>query len=223
MANAAVRVERRGAIAQITLITRAWSGVGAQALTSLSRECESLRDDDDIRVVIITGEGETFCGDWSKTVDAQLDQGAGGCCAAFQPLADLPQPVIAAINGPAHGAGLELALVCDVRIASQGATFLLCDGESVPLSGGLTRLSRINGRQLRVSDLAGGNGFRRDIAVGLLLGEAGGRLGSRSGCENTQAGKPEAKTCPHTLPFRQREGVRPAFGQNSVRYYTALL
>lgn len=146
MTDAAVRVERRGAVAQMTLPAGAWSGVGARALSALARECENLRDDDSIRVVIISGEGETFCGDWSNTVDARADQVAGAYFAAFQPLADLPHPVIAAVNGPAHGAGLELALAADVRIASQNATFLLCDGESVPLSGGLTRLSRAIGR-----------------------------------------------------------------------------
>ena len=146
MADTAVRVERRGAIARITLPAGAWSGVGVRALTALARECDSLRDDDGVRAVIISGEGENFCGDWSKTVEARADQVAGTYFAAFQALADLPQPLIAAVNGPAHGAGLELALTADVRIASQNATFLLCDGESVPLSGGLTRLSRAIGR-----------------------------------------------------------------------------
>jgi enoyl-CoA hydratase/carnithine racemase len=146
MADAAVRVERRGAVAYMTLLARAWSGVGVRALAALERECQSLRDDDSVRVIVVSGEGETFCGDWSRTVDARADQIAGVCCNAFQPLADLPQPLIAAVNGPAHGAGLELALAADVRIASSNATFLLCDGESVPLSGGLTRLSRAIGR-----------------------------------------------------------------------------
>jgi enoyl-CoA hydratase/carnithine racemase len=146
MADAAVQVERRGTIAQVTLLARAWNAVGIHGVGELSRACESLRDDGDVRVVVITGEAETFCGDWSRTVDARNDQDAGVCCSAFQALADLPQPVIAAINGPAHGAGLELALAADLRIASENATFVLCDGESVPLSGGLTRLSRAIGR-----------------------------------------------------------------------------
>lgn len=145
MADPAVRVERRGSVAVITLPARGWSAVGVSSLSALARHCETLRDDDAVRAVILTGEGAAFCGDWSRTVVAKTDQDAGICCDAFQPVADLPQPVIVAVNGSAHGAGLELALAGDLRIASQEATFLLCDGESTPLSGGLTRLTRAVG------------------------------------------------------------------------------
>ncbi len=141
-----VTVERRGPVALLTLPAPAWSSVGVGAVAALARECERIRDDAAVRAVIISGEGDAFCGDWSRTVDAKADQDGGACCTAFQPLADLPQPVIAAINGPAHGAGLELALAADVRIAADTATFLLCAGESLPLAGGLTRLSRAIGR-----------------------------------------------------------------------------
>ncbi|MGH2601088.1 MAG: enoyl-CoA hydratase/isomerase family protein [Dehalococcoidia bacterium] len=146
MAKPSVRLERRGDAALLLLLSRAWSSVGSREIDALAHECEIVRDDASIRAVILTGEGETFCGDWSRTVEARRAQGNGLCCAAFQPLADLPQPVLAAVNGPAHGAGLELALAADLRISSSSATFLLAGGESVPLAGGLTRLSRAIGR-----------------------------------------------------------------------------
>ena len=146
MAQSSVTLERLGHVALLTLPPRAWRNVGVRAFSSLAQTCEALRDDEGVRAVILTGEGDCFCGDWSQMVGAKLDQRNGDCCSAFQPIADLPQPVIAAINGPAHGAGLELALAADVRIAADTATFLLCAGESLPLAGGLTRLSRAIGR-----------------------------------------------------------------------------
>jgi enoyl-CoA hydratase len=146
MASSTVRVEHRNHVAVLTLSRRAWSSAGLHAIGELARACESLRDDDSVLVVVVTGEGDTFCGDWSSTVESRTEQHAGLCCGAFEPLAALPQPVIAAVNGPAHGAGLELALAADIRLTTPNVTFLLCDGESIPLSGGLTRLSRAIGR-----------------------------------------------------------------------------
>jgi enoyl-CoA hydratase len=146
MAKPSVRLERRGDAVLLLLLSRAWSSVGTREIDALARECETIHDDASIRAVILTGEGASFCGDWSRTVDATREQSDGLCCGAFQPLADLPQPVIAAVNGPAHGAALELALAADLRIASSSATFLLAEGESMPLAGGLTRLSRAIGR-----------------------------------------------------------------------------
>jgi enoyl-CoA hydratase len=66
----------------------------------------------------------------------------------FGCLAELPQPVVCAINGDAFGAGLELALACDVRIASEGASFALPDISLglLPVAGGTQRLPRLVGR-----------------------------------------------------------------------------
>jgi enoyl-CoA hydratase/carnithine racemase len=104
--------------------------------------------DRNIRVVILTGEGRGFCAgaDMERISGLVEDEKAvtrlapsGGVHRAFLPLADeappelltryncpqaLPQPVIAAINGPCAGIGLALAVMSDVRFASSAATFV---------------------------------------------------------------------------------------------------
>jgi enoyl-CoA hydratase len=146
MTTADVTLNRRNHSAVLTLHRHAWNTVGRREIAALARACESLRDDDGVRVVIVRGEDGQFCGGWSQLVDEQVEQRGGGCCLAFEPLATLPQPVIAAVEGPVHGAALELALTADVRVAAEDASFLLCEGESLPMAGGLTRLSRAVGR-----------------------------------------------------------------------------
>ena len=141
MVKSAVALEQRDGVARLTLRAPAWERVDAAALRALARHCEALRDDTSIHAVIVTGEGGRFCGTWPEGATPSPEMSA-----AFEPLATLSQAVIAAVNGPAHGAALELALAADVRLAGDGASFALLGGPGLPLAGGLTRLSRVVGR-----------------------------------------------------------------------------
>ena len=84
--------------------------------------------DDNIRVVVITGAGRSFVAGADITEMAQMDEAAGEAFGRrganlFRKIETLSKPVIAAVNGFALGGGCELAMACDIRIASQKAKF----------------------------------------------------------------------------------------------------
>jgi 2-(1,2-epoxy-1,2-dihydrophenyl)acetyl-CoA isomerase len=127
-----IRLTRDGAIAQITL-DRPDAGNAidlalAQALAAAAEECAS---DASIRCVILSGAGRLFCagGDVSafaaagSAAPAFLRTLADTLHRAIVSLARMPKPLVIAVNGPAAGAGLSLALLGDVVIAARSAHF----------------------------------------------------------------------------------------------------
>jgi 2-(1,2-epoxy-1,2-dihydrophenyl)acetyl-CoA isomerase len=170
----------RDAIATITLNRpeklNAFSGTMREELLDALRACAS---DQAIRVVVITGAGRAFCagGDVEFMRDLQqrddvetfrklLDAGRD----IVLQIASMAKPVIAAVNGVAAGAGCNLALACDYRIASESAKF----SQSFvkiglhPDWGGTWLLPRIVGRSRAFELLATGRAV--DAAEALALG-----------------------------------------------------
>ena len=142
MAYETVKVDRDGHIATITLNRpEMLNALNTQITLDFHAALDEIAADEDIRVVILTGEGRGFCsgadlsgrgsppaaGDESART-AQRErvrqniQGHGIPDLAVK-MRDIPQPIVGAINGVAVGAGLAVALSCDIRVASDLARF----------------------------------------------------------------------------------------------------
>ena len=121
----------------------------------LREAVSNIVDDDDVRVLIITGSGRAFSagedvqgmGDLSNVGPKGFRRRVRMIHNVFDDLEQIEIPVIAAINGVAAGGGLELALSCDFRIASANAKFGLPEGNVglIPGSGGISRLVKLVG------------------------------------------------------------------------------
>jgi 2-(1,2-epoxy-1,2-dihydrophenyl)acetyl-CoA isomerase len=124
---------RRDGIATLTLnrpehLNALDAALGDALLAALT----GVAEDPAVRAVILTGAGRGFCAggdlqmlraacdrDDTRAVQALLVTGKR----IVLGIAEMPKPVLASVNGPAAGAGCNLALACDLRIASDGATF----------------------------------------------------------------------------------------------------
>jgi enoyl-CoA hydratase/carnithine racemase len=132
---------------------------GNTAVDEFVQACADIRQDRGVRVVILTGEGPVFSSggnvkDMQRFFQQQIapeairEEYRNGIQRLPRALYNLDVPVIAAVNGPAVGAGLDLTCMCDIRIASEKATF----AESfvrvgiVPGDGGAWLLPRAVGR-----------------------------------------------------------------------------
>lgn len=100
-----------------------------ELVADLSRVLPEIRQNPEIRAVIITGRGRAFCAGGSlQSIGEGFGPAEGHRYMSegtrwVHELATLPKPVVAAVNGIAVGAGLSIALACDVVIASEKATF----------------------------------------------------------------------------------------------------
>ncbi len=123
-------------------------------LEELPQALKTLGQDGDVNVIVITGAGKGFCsgGDLSmdvyKTTDPLVTfQFMDGVSNMIRTVRNTPQPVIAAVNGVAAGGGCNLALVCDMIIASDKARFseIFVRGNLHPDSAGTYLLPQLVG------------------------------------------------------------------------------
>jgi crotonobetainyl-CoA hydratase len=125
-----IRTKVEGAILEVTLDRPKANAIDLVTSRIMGQVFRDFRDDDGLRVAILRAEGEKFfCPGWDLKAAAagdavDGDYGVGGF-GGLQELPNLNKPVIAAVNGICCGGGLELALSCDLILASQNATFAL--------------------------------------------------------------------------------------------------
>lgn len=121
-----LKLTRNGALLSISLNRpQVLNALTPELLTEL-REALSLAADGSVRAVLLTGEGRGFCSGADLTATG-LDDAAATVETLYNPvvraLASLRKPVVAAVNGVAAGAGMSLALACDLRLLSERAVF----------------------------------------------------------------------------------------------------
>jgi len=151
-------VEQRGHVAVITLNRpERLNAISAEMLEALSEQLIACQRDPDIRVIVLTGAGRGFCSGLDL-VDQQSRMSGDGDVRPGYSLFDLrdappvvlqrmDKPVICALNGAAAGYGMDMALLCDIRIASDRAKMgaVFARRGVLPESGGTWILPRLLG------------------------------------------------------------------------------
>ena len=149
-----LRVEVDGPVATITLDRpEALNALTVPLKLGLREALGSLAADRDVRVVILTGAGRAFCAGQDLAERERPDAAPlevevrDRYNPIIRAIRSMGQPVIAAVNGVAAGAGASLAFACDLRIAAEEARFVLAFGRIglVPDSGATWFLPRIVG------------------------------------------------------------------------------
>ncbi len=147
-----------------------------QMRDDFSEVLAAAADDDEIKAVLVTGEGRAFCSGadltefgtapslvksrevrWERDVWGQLNE--------------LSKPTVAAVHGYCIGSGVELALFCDIRIAAQGTVFAMPEVQlgMVPAAGGTQTLSRNARTSVALDLLLTGRRFNSDEALAMKL------------------------------------------------------
>lgn len=143
-----------------------YNALSAELLAELADHVEALAADTDLKAVVLTGNEKAFAaGAEISQILPETDRLIGNFRRAFDGLAAVPRPVIAAVSGIALGGGLEAALACDLRLAAENARLGVPEMllGAIPGAGGTQRLSRVigasrakemiwSGRQVRAAE-----------------------------------------------------------------------
>jgi methylglutaconyl-CoA hydratase len=175
-----LEVERRQGACWVTINRpEARNALSLQLCTELAGLAEELGRDSGVRAVVITGAGDRA---FSAGIDLKERRGVTAAQTgpyvdaigrAVSSWASMPKATLAAVNGYAFGGGMELALACDFRIASDSAQFALTEVRLgiLPGAGGTQRLPRIAGVAVAKEMILLGRRIdaRRALGCGLVM------------------------------------------------------
>jgi len=196
------RVTREGAVVVLWVENPPRNLLSLSMVTDLAARVADLEKDDSVRAAVLTGAGPAnFCAgldmdEWSrlspKAAQDEMSRGQD----AFWALEHLTKPTIAAIAGAARGAGAELALACDLRIADECAVFSHPEVDLgwMPSHGATARLSKIVGRSRALEILLSGKEVKAldALRLGIVnhLASPGGALDQAKALATLFASKP---------------------------------
>ncbi|MHC4615949.1 MAG: enoyl-CoA hydratase-related protein [Planctomycetota bacterium] len=229
MAHDTVRLTRQGAVTRVALdrpdVRNAFND---EMLVDLVEAFTAIRDDPEVRVAVLTGEGSCFCAgadvNWMKRVVDYTQQenyeDSLRLALMLHEIYSCPKPVIARINGPAIGGGTGLVAVCDIAIADEGAIFGITETKLgvIPAAISPYLLKRMGERNLKEYTLTGER-FKapRAAELGLINAVAPARCG-RGGQDREdphwRPGGPGRRQAAHPRHRRaQPRGQRPLYGR----------
>ena len=160
-----LRTETEDGVLTVTLARpERRNAIDGELASRLREAFEAAADDGEVRALILTGEGKAFSagGDLSRFErdwdPREFRHDSHRLTSLITLLERLEKPTVAAINGAVTGAGTQLALVCDVRLAAASARFIYREGRLgiIPSHGGVTRLVKLIGQARARDVLLGG-------------------------------------------------------------------
>ena len=146
-----VRVQTEGSLTGLWIENPPRNALSLSMISEIAAEVADLEKDDTVRAVVVSGHGGRIFSsgidveEWAKLAPKEAQEWVTRGQDAFWSLEHLTRPTIAAVSGTARGAGAELALACDIRIADETAVFSHpeVDLAWMPSHGGTARLSKI--------------------------------------------------------------------------------
>jgi enoyl-CoA hydratase/carnithine racemase len=220
--------EKREKVALVTLNRPDKRNALSIALRNEIDQClAEIGEDDSVSVVVITGAGSSFCAGFDRNEffsqePAHLKALVESTDRFHLRLVNYPKPIVAAINGPAMGGGLDLAVLCDVRVASENAAFghpeikfgapTLFGPLAEIIGGGLARDLCLSGRRIDAQEAHRIGLVSQVVAGDRLLDEA--MAVANSIAEAPLAALKAVKTMiVQTYSWSYQEGAGEWFGQ----------
>ncbi len=170
-------LEKRGAAARISLDRpRVLNAYSVQMRDDFSEALAAVRDDPDVGAVLITGEGRGFCAgadltEFGAAPSLVIARRARWQRDVWGQMINLDKPLVAAVHGYCIGSGLEIALLCDLRIAAEDTVFAMPEVRlgMIPAAGGSQTLPRNAGPSRALDLLLTGRRFGASDALDMGL------------------------------------------------------